>query len=173
MSSSVSILYPDMDVFEAIDVLVHKNASGAPVVDEQKRLVGILTEKDCLRVVSNDAFGTLSGGRVKDFMSPVRHTVEASMDVFTVAHLFLSNNFPSLPVVNDGMLVGRITRLDLLRGILSMQKVIEARRLQDERDLRMKQAPASINDLQRLAASERVEHLAALFRMRHHPEDEW
>jgi predicted transcriptional regulator len=167
MSTTIFTLHPDMDVWEAIDLLVRRDVSGAPVVDDEKRMVGILTEKDCLRVVSHEGFGTLSVGKVRDYMSPVKHTVQAHMDIFTVAHLFLANNFPSLPVLDNQRLVGRIARRDVLRGIVAMQHSLEELRRQAERDLRMKQSPASINDMQRLVASERIEHLAALFRMRH------
>ncbi len=167
MSSSVFTLHPEMDVCEAIDVLLRKRASGAPVVDDDKRFVGVLTEKDCLRVLSHSAFGTLECGRVCDFMSAVKGTVDVHMDIFAVAQVFLTGNFPTLPVVEDGSLVGVITRQDVLRGIQAMLHGLDAKKRRDERTLRILQSPSSIKEMQEVVATQPRESVAALFRMRH------
>jgi hypothetical protein len=52
-----------------------------------------------------------------------------------------------------------------------MQQGLDALKKREEKTLRLKQSPASIDDMQRLVASERVENLAALFRMRHDDHD--
>lgn len=167
MSPTLFTLHPDTDVYEAIDVLVKRHASGAPVLDDDRTLVGILTEKDCLRVLSQSAWGTMGGGKVKDYMSEVKKTVEANMDVFAIVNVFLDCNFPSLPVCENGKLVGRITRLDVLRGIQQLQEAVEERKRNEERTLRNLQSPTSIEQLQNLVGSQRKENVAALFRSRY------
>ena len=62
VATSQFTLTPDTDVYKAIKVLVAKHASGAPVVDENGMLLGILTEKDCLRVLSRSAYDERGGG---------------------------------------------------------------------------------------------------------------
>ncbi len=155
-------LRPDMDVYEAIDILASKRASGAPVLDDEGNLIGILTEKDCLRVMSHDAYGQLAGGIVADYMSEPKGVLTADMDLFSVAREFLNTNFAVLPVLEEGKPVGRISRQDMLRGIQQLQRETALKKVKYEEELKTMQAPTSINDLQRLAASQRPENLAAL-----------
>ncbi len=108
---------PDMDVYKAINILLEKRLTGAAVVDEKRRVVGVLSEKDCLRTLVHDAYSNLPSGQVKDFMtSPVLH-VSPEMDIFSVASVFLKQSFRRLLVIRHGELVGQITRRDLLRVI--------------------------------------------------------
>jgi CBS domain-containing protein len=171
MSTWVFTLAPDADVYRAIDTLVAKRAPGAPVVDEFNRLVGILTEKDCLRVLTGSAYGNLSGGHVRDYMSPIGVTVSPNMDLFSVAQLFLSSNFPSLPVLDGGKLVGTISRQDMLLGIQGLQRAVEAERLREDRHLKAMQDPRTISEMQRLVASQKRAQLAAVLTHRHAPDE--
>ena len=107
---------PDMDLMQAIEELARQGVSAAPVVDSQRCLRGILTEKDCLRLLYDSALHRSRGGRVADFMSKIDEALEADMDIFRISEVFLHNNFPMLPVVERGRLVGCITRHHMLRG---------------------------------------------------------
>lgn len=169
MSRSVFTLSPEESVFEAIEILVKKGLSGAPVVDEENQLVGILTEKDCIRVLATFEYGDshFTGGRVADFMSEVKMTTTPDMDLFAVAHHFLATNFPSLPVLEHGKLAGRITRQDVLRGIRKFQRRLKATRIKKGKQLETYQEPKSLEEMQRLVASQKKEQLAALFSRRH------
>lgn len=167
MSTWFVTLAPEMDVYEAIDVLAAKRASGAPVLDEAGELLGILTEKDCLRVMSNAAYGELAGGTVADYMSPVKVAITADMDLFSVAREFLATNFAILPVLEKGKPVGRISRQDMLRAIHQLHEAIEAEKAREEETLKTMQQPQSIDQLQRVFASGRPENIAALLSDRH------
>ncbi|MEE9562919.1 MAG: CBS domain-containing protein [Thermoanaerobaculia bacterium] len=114
------VFSPGTDLLDAIDELARHKASAAPVVDDGHHLLGMLTEKDCIRILTGSAFYRPRGGSVEDFMSVVRVAIEPRMDLFRVSELFLGNNFPMLPVVDDGKLVGCITRQDMLRGIMEL-----------------------------------------------------
>jgi predicted transcriptional regulator len=160
-------VHPDMDVYKAIDVLSSKRASASPVLDDDGALVGILTEKDCLRVLSRHTYGELEVGRVSDFMSKVTVWVTTDMDLFTVAKKFLASNFTILPVMEQDQLVGRISRQDMLQGILQLQQEVEETKRTEERKLEQMQRPASIQDFQVLAGNQKPEHLAALLSQRH------
>ena len=121
-------LSPETDLLEAIALLVKRNVSGAPVADEQGQLVGVLTEKDCLRLLANWAWGELYGGEVRDYMSRVRSEIRVDMDVFEAAERFLETNFPVLPLLDaEDKLVGRITRQDLLEKILKLEQSLDDR----------------------------------------------
>ena len=117
MDTRVATLRPETDILDAVGLLLEKRVTGAPVVDKSGRLVGILTEKDCLRLVAAGIGGDLPRGSVATFMSPNPETIPPDMDVYFAAGLFLKRTFRRFPVVEDGKLVGAITRFDILRVI--------------------------------------------------------
>jgi CBS domain-containing protein len=106
-----------MDVYFAIGLLLKNNISGAPVIDNDNNLCGILSEKDCLRIFANGSFYDMPGGSVSQFMTDVVSTVEPTSDLFSVADKFLKHNFRRMPVVKGKKLVGQIRRRDVLRAI--------------------------------------------------------
>lgn len=117
MSTSLVTLTPDLDIHRAIDGLLKNRISGAPVLDAEGKLVGILTKKDCLKVAFGASYHKERGGRVSDFMSTETETVDAETDIVEVAELFLGSRFRRFPVVRDGRLVGLISRHDVLRAL--------------------------------------------------------
>ena len=117
MDRYVGTLRPETDILDAVGFLLEKHVTGAPVVDRSGRLVGIITEKDCLRLVAAGVGGDVPRGSVATYMTPNPETVPPDMDVYYAAGLFLTRDFRRFPVVEDGKLVGTITRFDILRAI--------------------------------------------------------
>ena len=155
---------PDQDVFEAMAELLAHHFAAAPVVDEDNRVLGMLTEKDCLRILSNFAYddGT-EGGQVSDFQSPMRLICQPDMDIFGVTNRFLECNFPLLPVVEDDKLIGVISRRDTLRGVRELRRRLDlARRKLEETAGHQADRPRGIESMQRSAASQSREQLARL-----------
>jgi CBS domain-containing protein len=172
MKTTARVFHPDMGVLEAMEVLHQKKENAALVVDDDYRLVGILTEKDCLRVLLTevyDRFEAIGRARVADFMSPVVETLTPSMDIFAIASVFLRTNFVSLPVLEDGILVGSIKRLNMLAAIIDMVKRGEAGHAYELERIKMEEHPASIGDLLRLAGDHNKEQLKEVFSQRHRP----
>ncbi len=121
MTTGLLTLKPDMPIFHAISMLLKNRISGAPVVDQSGKLAGILSEKDCLRVFANEAFFSQNaGGLVSDYMSINIMSIDPDDDVFKAADIFLKNSFRRLPVVDDGRLVGQISRRDVLKASLQI-----------------------------------------------------
>jgi CBS domain-containing protein len=117
MDTHVPTLRPETNIMDAIGFLLEKRVTGAPVVDKDGLLIGILTEKDCLRLVAEGVDGDLPRGSVAAFMSPNPETIPPNMDVYFAAGIFLKREFRRFPVVENGKLVGAITRFDILRVI--------------------------------------------------------
>jgi len=117
MDRHVATLRPDTDILDAVGFLLEKRVTGAPVVDKSGRLVGILTEKDCLRLVAAGVGGHMPQGSVATYMTPNPETIPPDMDVYYAAGLFLTRDFRRFPVVENGKLIGTITRFDILRAI--------------------------------------------------------
>lgn len=116
MSASLVTFTEDMDVLQAIHLLLRNGVTGAPVVDSLGSVIGYLSEKDCLRVALDASYHEEWGGRVGDFMTPKAVTVDAGDSVLQVARIFYDTAIKTLPVMQDNRLVGKITRSDVLRA---------------------------------------------------------
>ena len=117
MTTDVLTIAPEMDIHAAIKVLVDNKISGAPVVDKNGDLAGILSTRDCLKVAFSASYHKDSGGRVSDYMSEKVETVDAGTDIVEVADLFLKSRYRRFPVTANNRLVGLISRYDVLRAL--------------------------------------------------------
>ena len=120
MSASLVTFAPNMDVMNAIDILVKHRISGAPVIDERGNLVGLLSEKDCMKVAVQAGYYEELGGQVKDYMTHNVTTVESESSVLEVAKLFMEKGPRRYPVVEDNRLVGQISRRDVLKALVEL-----------------------------------------------------
>lgn len=167
MRPPVLVLSPGDDLFAAIDRLLATHLAAAPVVDGG-RVVGILTEKDSLRALSrllyNEATDT---GTVGDHMSRDFGSCTPDMDFFRVAQTFLSCHFPTLPVLDDGRLVGVIERKALLVSVDGFRRKLETSRTRDAAAAgKQADRPTAIEAYQQAAARTTREQLVRLFSRR-------
>ena len=117
MDTKVPTIPPDMPILDAVDYLLEHKVTGAPVVSENGDMVGILTAKDLLRLLSHGDQNEMPTDLVESYMTTGVITVEPRMNIYFVAGVFLTQTFRRLPVVEKGKLVGAITRFDILRAI--------------------------------------------------------
>jgi len=117
MAGQLVTFKPDMDVLDAIHELVQKRIAGAPVVNDQGDLVGMLSELDCLKVALNAGYYGDWGGPVSDYMTPDVESVDAEMNIIDLAQKFLESGFRRFPVLRNNRLVGQISRRDVLRAL--------------------------------------------------------
>ena len=122
MTKKVVTLSPDTDVYEAMRTLLKKKISGAPVVDKDGTIVGILSEKDCLKVLTAEAFDGVPKGTVASYMTRTVESIGPAASIHDVVNCFLQNYFRRLPVVDrDGRLLGQVSRRDVVAVIESMR----------------------------------------------------
>jgi CBS domain-containing protein len=117
MDTEVYSLEPETEILDAVGFLLQHHVTGAPVIDQAGHLVGMLTEKDCLKLITTGADANRPHGTVADFMTTAVTTISPDTDVYYAAGLFLHQGFRRFPVVEAGRLVGAITRFDILRVI--------------------------------------------------------
>jgi CBS domain-containing protein len=108
---------PDVPIRQAVEHLLDWGVSGAPVVTAAGRLVGILSEKDCLRILSEGAKADVPTGTVADYMTRSVKTLPPEMDVYYAAGLFLGSVFRYYPVVHGDVLLGVVGRASVLRAL--------------------------------------------------------
>jgi CBS domain-containing protein len=141
MSTELITLSPEMDFVSAARILMDKHINGAPVVDGQGRLLGILCQSDLIAqqkrmpvptlITVLDSFIQLTSAKqlekqirkiaaltVAEAMSPDPVTVQPDTHLETVAALMVDSNLHTLPVVEDTRLVGIIGKEDVLRTLL-------------------------------------------------------
>ncbi|MCS7471700.1 CBS domain-containing protein, partial [Stieleria sp. ICT_E10.1] len=118
MVSNLTTLSPDMDVLEALDVLLQHRISGAPVVDHDDRFLGIFSEKSCIRFVVNAAYEQMPSNNVMAFVDTDPPTIEARTDLLSIAQTFLDASCRRLPVLDSNRrLLGQISRRDVMREV--------------------------------------------------------
>ncbi len=97
MSRDLITLSPDMEINHAMNILLEKHISGAPVVDASGKLVGVLSKKDCLAAALAASYYRDWGKPVSAYMSTDVQTLDAGMDIVAATSVFLtvpSDGFP-------------------------------------------------------------------------------
>ncbi len=117
MATELVTFKPTDNIHSAAKILIDKGHSGAPVVDKNNKLIGILSKKDCLQVVYTASYHQEWGGSVADYMTPDPDTVEAGTDIIEAADQFVRARYRRLPVMDHGKLVGQVSRTDILQAL--------------------------------------------------------
>lgn len=119
MTTKVVTLTPEMDVLDAMRLFAGHRISGAPVLDRHGKVVGMLTERDCLKTVVVASYhGERGCGSVSGFMSREVHAVDADTSLLDLADLFVKQKYRSYPVLKDNRLLGVVSRQDVVRAVL-------------------------------------------------------
>lgn len=109
---------PDSGVIVALRQLLTANLSGAPVVDADKKLIGFLSEADCMRGALMGGYFSSVGELVRDRMTTEVESIGTNTNLVDVAEKFLSNNRRVLPVLEEGKVVGLVQRRCVLEELL-------------------------------------------------------
>ena len=117
MARTLITFKPDTDVLDAVHDLVANRIAGAPVVDDEGNLIGMLSELDCMKVALDAGYHDRWGGPVADYMTTATKTVDAQMSIIDLAQEFVDSSFRRFPVMQDNRLVGQISRRDVLRAL--------------------------------------------------------
>ena len=122
MTKNLVTLSPELDVFSAIDVLLRKRISGAPVVDFDGTFVGIFSESSSMRVIVNAAYDNLPDAGLMPFVDRHPPTISGDTDLLTICQTFLDQATRRLPVLENGRLIGQISRRDVMRKVSELAK---------------------------------------------------
>jgi CBS domain-containing protein len=112
MKIGVKTVEKNCSIYEAIRILVEHRISGLPVVDD-RRIVGIITEKDILQLVVRESH---LPGPVEAYMTRQVITFDEEQDAAEIWSCLIRSSFRRVPIVREGKLSGIISRTDLLRA---------------------------------------------------------
>ena len=118
MNNKVTTFKPEDSIISALRKLVKTGHSGGPVVDNEGKLVGIISEIDCLKEALMDGYYQQVGDRVADHMTKEIDVVKQDDDIIKCADYFYKGR-RRLPVLDDGKLVGIITRKDFAKALIN------------------------------------------------------
>ena len=152
MARSEATLDPESDIYDALKRLLKSRQTGAPVVDRDGTLLGMLTERDCLKVLVGGALDGLPTGKVSDYMTAPAESITPTTSLFDIAHIFLTRSYRKLPVVDpDGRVIGQVSRRDMLIAIGSARDNPRLYGVEDQRPT----DDAGVDSAMRLARSRR------------------
>ncbi|HET8886249.1 MAG TPA: CBS domain-containing protein [Salinimicrobium sp.] len=123
MSKNLITFREDQKVAEVMESLTVNKISGAPVVNEDHELVGIISDGDCMKQISESRYFNMPIGDmlVKDYMSTDIATITPEANIFDVASLFYKHDCRRFPVIENGKLIGQISRKDILTAALKLR----------------------------------------------------
>ncbi|MHC5060604.1 MAG: CBS domain-containing protein [Planctomycetota bacterium] len=119
MTTDVAYVKKDTPIYDAIDILVTRNITGLPVVNDDMTPAGVISEKDMLKVLYNLEDRS---GKVGDFMTTEVVAFDQETSAIEICDCFCDNQFRRVPILADGKLVGIITRRDLISRMLKLRK---------------------------------------------------
>lgn len=120
MSTDVFSVKKDTPIFEAIMLLVERDISGLPVVEDDMTLVGILSEKDVVDLFYESE--KAENKTVNDYMTDPAVYFEENSDLCNVCDFLIKNIFRRVPITSDGKLVGIISVKDVLNSVLQLRQ---------------------------------------------------
>jgi CBS domain-containing protein len=123
MTRNLITFRPDQSVLEVMSILIKKKISGGPVVNNKFELVGIISEGDCMKQISESRYYNLpmQDVKVEEHMAKNVDTLDGNMNVFDAANKFLESKHRRFPIVENGKLVGQISQKDVLKAALQMK----------------------------------------------------
>jgi CBS domain-containing protein len=123
MSRDLITFRPNQTVTEVVESLIRNKISGGPVVNENNELVGIISEGDCLKQISDSRYYNMPMDQdtVEQRMIKNVDTLDGNMNVFDAANVFLESKHRRFPIVENGKLVGQISQKDILKAALKMK----------------------------------------------------
>ena len=117
MTAQPLVVSQDLNVFNVIhEIIVHK-VSGACVVDADNKLVGVISEIDCLRAILDGSYYNEVGGTAADYMSHDIDSVSAHVDILAVAKRMVDQRRRRIPIVENGQLIGQLSVRSILKAI--------------------------------------------------------
>ncbi len=114
MNPNVVSIRPDATIEDALALLLAHEVSGLPVTDAEGRLLGMITEFALLAIAYDPS---IREDRVEDHMTKEVLAVEEDEPIRRVADLCIVHRVRRVPVVRQGMLMGLISRRDVLRAV--------------------------------------------------------
>ncbi|MDO6674356.1 CBS domain-containing protein [Tenacibaculum sp. 1B UA] len=124
MSTKLITFKEEQSIEDVIDVLIKHKISGGPVVNKKNELVGIISEGDCIKQISESRYYNSPTGKnntVGKAMVKEVETIDGNMNILDAANKFLQSRRRRFPIVENGKLAGQISQKDVLIAAMKLK----------------------------------------------------
>ncbi|WP_242130831.1 CBS domain-containing protein [Aestuariivivens marinum] len=114
---------PDQTIESVMQTLIKHRISGGPVVNEKNELIGIISEGDCIKQISESRYYNMpmQDKTIEKHMVADVETIDGNMNIFDAANKFLNAKRRRFPIVENGKLVGQISQKDVLKAAMKLK----------------------------------------------------
>ena len=123
MTTNLVLFTVEQAIHEVMNSLIKNKISGGPVVDYRGKLIGVISEADCMKEVSDSRYFNMPilDKSVGHFMTKEVETLPASMTLFDAASRFHETSRRRFPVLDNNKLVGQISRKDIVIAAINLK----------------------------------------------------
>lgn len=125
MTKKLITFKPEDSLDHVIHLLIANKISGGPVINDQNELIGIISETDCIKHISESKYYNMpsdSDNTVAKKMNSNVDTIDKDMNIFDAASKFINSKRRRFPVVENGKLIGQISQKDVLKAALNIRE---------------------------------------------------
>jgi len=124
MTTKLITFQPAQTIHDVIATLIKYKISGGPVVNDKNELIGIISETDCIKHISDSKYYNMpmdnSHSLANNMVSEVE-TIDKNMNIFDAATKFINSGRRRFPIIENGKLIGQISQKDVLKAALKMK----------------------------------------------------
>ena len=123
MTHQLVVFDPKQSIYEVMKAFIKYRISGGPVVNKEGNLVGVISEADCMKQISDSRYFNMPilDKTVDHFMTTPVDTIESNLSVFDAASKFSKSSRRRYPVMEHGRLVGQVSRKDIVVAAINMK----------------------------------------------------
>ncbi|MFY0712344.1 CBS domain-containing protein [Seonamhaeicola sp. NFXS20] len=123
MTRDLITFTPEQTIESVMQTLIKNRISGGPVVNDKHELVGIISEGDCIKQISESRYYNMpmQDKTIEKFMARNVDTIDGNMNIFDAAKKFLEVKHRRFPIVENGKLVGQISQKDVLKAAMALK----------------------------------------------------
>lgn len=123
MSKTMVLFTADQSIIQVVEKLIKHRISGGPVVDDQQHVVGMISEGDCIKQISESRYYNMpmEDVSVTKYMTTQVESISPDINLFDAAQQFLDSKHRRFPVVENGKIIGIVSQKDILRTALYLK----------------------------------------------------
>lgn len=123
MSTNLITFTPNQSIESVMQSLIKHRISGGPVVNDKNELIGIISEGDCIKQISESRYYNMpmQENTIEKHMALNVETIDSNMNIFDAANKFLNAKRRRFPIVENGKLIGQISQKDVLKAAMQLK----------------------------------------------------
>jgi predicted transcriptional regulator len=123
MTTSLITFKANQSIENVMETLVKNRISGGPVVNDKNELVGIISETDCIKQISESRYYNMpmQDKTIEKYITKDVDTIDGNMNIFDAATKFIQSKRRRFPIVKSGKLVGQISQSDVLKAAMKLK----------------------------------------------------